>query len=483
MPKLHQQGAALLCRADIATGSRLKSARKWEVEVLMTRNFLSQREATRRKVLKYGAAASALPWVHIRTAGAAGTVSIFFWDHWVPAGNDEIRKQVKAFSDKTKTEVKADFITSQGNQTLLTINAQAQAGRGHDIITIANWNVKDHADKLEVVDDVVGRLEGQSGKANAVANYLGKDKGKWVAVPSSWGTQNKGPVARISMFKEMAGIDVQKMYPGPGGKVDADNWTMDTFLKAAEAITKGGKQFGLGCGTTADNVDTWGAIFASFGAELIDKDGKIQIKSPAMRQALEYSQKLVKFLPADAQSWDDSSNNRALISGNAAFIYNPPSAWAVATRDAPAVAQDTWHLPPPKGPKGRFTPHSMNFWAIWKFAQNKPAAKELIEFLMQPDMVAARSTAVLGYDLPPFAKMAESNVWDNIGPPPGTVYNYPVRASSGSTEHLAHMPAPPEIAVQVYNRGTLPTMIAKLKAGESIDQVIAWGNTELEGFL
>ena len=483
MPKLRQQGAALLCRADIATSSRLKPARIWEVEVLMTRNTLSKHQATRRKVLKYGAAASALPWVHIRTAGAAGTVSIFFWDHWVPAGNDKIREQVKAFSDKTKTEVKADFITSQGNQTLLTINAQAQAKRGHDVVTIANWTLKDHADKMEDVDDVVKRLEAQSGPANAVANYLGKEKGRWKAVPSSWGTQNKGPVARISMFKEMAGLDVMKMYPGPGGKIDADGWTMDAMLKAAEACHKAGKPFGIGCGTTADNVDAWGAIFASFGAELIDKDGKIQIKSPAMRQALEYSQKLVKFLPADAQSWDDSSNNRALISGASSFIYNPPSAWAVATRDAPAVAQDCWHMPPPAGPKGRFTPHSMNFWGIWQFAQNKPAAKELIEFLMQPDMVAARSTAVLGYDLPPFAKMAASDVWDKIGPPPGTVYNYPVRPGQGSTEHLAHMPAPPEIAVQVYNRGTLPTMVAKLKAGESIDQVIAWGNTELEGFI
>ena len=42
---------------------------------------------------------------------------------------------------------------------------------------------------------------------------------------------------------------------------------------------------------------------------------------------------LVKFLPADAQSWDDASNNRALIAGNASLIYNPPSAWAVAVRD------------------------------------------------------------------------------------------------------------------------------------------------------
>lgn len=449
----------------------------------MTRNILSKREATRRKVLKFGAAASVLPWVHVRTAGAAGNVSIFFWDHWVPAGNDEIRKQVKEFEDKTKATVKADFITSQGNQTLLTINAQAQARRGHDVITIANWNVKDHADKLENVDDVVKRLEAQSGAANAVANYLGKDKGVWRAVPSSWGTQNKGPVARISMFKELAGIDVQKMYPGPGGTIDDKAWTMDAFLKAAEAIQKGGKMFGLGCGTTADNVDTWGAIFASFGAELVDKDGKIQIRSAAVRQALEFAQKMVKFMPADAQSWDDSSNNRALISGNAAFIYNPPSAWAVATRDAPAVAQDTWHMPPPAGPKGRHTPHSMNFWAIWQFSQAKSASKELIEFLMQPDMVDRRSASVLGYDLPPFAKMAASNVWDKIGPPPGTVYHYPVRANHGSTEHLAHMPAPPEIAVQIYNRGTLPTMVAKLKAGESIDQVITWGNRELEGFL
>ena len=42
---------------------------------------------TRRKALKLAAAAGALPLVHIRTAGAAGKLSIGFWDHWVPAGN------------------------------------------------------------------------------------------------------------------------------------------------------------------------------------------------------------------------------------------------------------------------------------------------------------------------------------------------------------------------------------------------------------
>jgi len=451
----------------------------------MTKNILSARQATRRKVLKFGAAASALPWVHIRTAGAAGTLSVFFWDHWVPAGNVEMRKQVAAFAEKNKVEVKADFITSQGQQTLLTINAQAQARRGHDVITIGNWNVQDHAEKLENVDDVVGRLVGKYGQANAVSNYLGKSKGKWVAVPSSWGTQNKGPAGRISMMKEFAGLDLQKMYPAANvpETPEAKAWTMEAMLKLAEACFKAGKPFGIGLGTTADSVDTTGSIFASFGAELVDAQGKIQIRSAAVRQALEYCQQLVKFLPADAQSWDDASNNRSLISGNASMIYNPPSAWAVALRDAPAVAADTWHFPVPAGPKGRFVPHSMNFWAIWQFAQNKSAAKDLIEFLMQTDNVDARSTAVVGFDLPPYEMMAESKVWDAIGPPVGSVYNYPVRKQHGAVSHLAHMPAPPEIAVQIYNRGTGPTMLAKLKSGESIEQVITWGNRELEGFI
>jgi ABC-type glycerol-3-phosphate transport system substrate-binding protein len=442
---------------------------------------------SRRRALKFGTAAAAatIPWLHVRTAGAAGSVAIMLWDHWVPAGNVEIKRQIEIFANKTKTEVKADFITSQGNQTLLTINAQAQAKTGHDIITVPNWTVQDVGHLLEPCSDIVGRLEAKYGKANRVSNYLGKVKGNWVAVPSSWGTQNKGPSARISLMRDLCGIDLVKMYPARSGAEtpEAKAWTNEAFLKAAEAAQKGGKGFALGLGTTADNVDMAGSLFASFGAELVDAKGTIQIKSDACRQALEFCQKLVKFLPADAQSFDDASNNRALISGNTALIYNPPSAWAVALRDAPAIGADTWHFPVPAGPAGRFVPHSMNFWGTWQFAKNKSAAKELIEFLMQAENVDARSAAVLGYDLPPYEKMAASSVWDNVGPPVGSVYNYPVRPHHGAAENLAHMPAPPEVAVQIYNRGTLPTMLAKLKAGESIPQVIGWGTKELEGFI
>ena len=67
---------------------------------------------TRRQTMQSGAAAIALPLVHIRTAGAAGKLNIGFWDHWVPGANDIMKKQVQDWADKNKVQVEADFITS-----------------------------------------------------------------------------------------------------------------------------------------------------------------------------------------------------------------------------------------------------------------------------------------------------------------------------------------------------------------------------------
>ena len=258
---------------------------------------------------------------------------------------------------------------------------------------------------------------------------------------------------------------------------------MDAFLKAAEAFHKVGRTFGLGLGTTSDSVNSTSVILSAFGADMVDAKGTIQMKSDNMRQALEYAQRLVKFLPADAQSWDDASNNRALISGQSAMIFNPPSAWAVAARDAPAVAADTWHFPTPSGPKGRYIPTNSGFWGMWQFSKNKSAGKELIEFLMQPENVATRVISSAGYDIPPYQKMTDGDAWDKIGPPVGSMYNYPVRKQHNAIISVAHMAAAPEVALQIINRGTAPTVLAKLQAGESIPQVIAWATRELEGFV
>jgi ABC-type glycerol-3-phosphate transport system substrate-binding protein len=442
------------------------------------------RRVSRRRALTVAAASAALPLVHIRTGRAAGKVSVGFWDHWVPQGNEIMQKQCEAFAAAHQVEVQADFITSVGLKNILTIAAEAQAKTGHDIQQFPGWEVQNHADQCEPVDDVMKRLTDTYGPVAEASKYLFTSKSNWLAVPCSAGNQNKGPCGRISVLRDVAGIDVVKMYPPAADPTpDAEKWTFDAMLRAAEACKKANMTFGIGLGTTADSVDTAGALFAAFGAEVITASGDVNARSDNVRQVLEYAQHLVKYLPDDAVSYDDASNNRALISGQSALIWNPPSAWAVARRDAPQVAADCWTFPAPKGPKGRFLPLGAFAWGIWNFSPNKTAAKELIEFLSQRENVEARCNVTLGYDVPPFSSMADFKIWEEAEPPRGTVYHYPIRKSHRQQSSVAVAPAPPEIAVQVYNRGTLPTMLAKLQGGQSVADVQDWAQDELEGFI
>src|SRR5262249_38974672 len=259
-------------------------------------------------------------------------------------------------------------------------------------------------------------------------------------------------------------------------------WTWDTFLVAAEKCFKAGYPFGIGMGQTSDSIDSAGAIFAAHGAQLVDAKGNVTVKSDSTRQALEYCKRLVQFLPPDVYAWDDASNNKGLIAGKGALIMNPPSAWAVAKRDNPKVAEQLWTFPSPRGPKGRFQPSAPFFWSIWKFSKNKSAAKSLITHLSQSSSVERLVVGSGGYDVPPFSGLRGFKVWDEAGPPKGTLSHYPPRGDEMVS--IAGAPAPAPIATQMYTQATLTKMIAKFTQGnEPMDKVMAWAASELEGFM
>jgi ABC-type glycerol-3-phosphate transport system substrate-binding protein len=443
------------------------------------------KRVSRRNALKLGAAATALPLVHIRTAGAAGKLKMALWDHWVPTGDAAMKKLVEEWAAKNKVDVELDFLTSIGSKINITMAAEAQAKTGHDVYAFDSWTVQQYGDSLDPMDDVMKRLIAKYGKLGHAYEYLGVADGHWLAVPVGWGSAPLTSCARISMLKKFANIDVQAWYPAhPSTPEAAADWTYDTQLKLAEASFKAGFPIGFGCGSNSTDANqTWGATFGAFGADLVDGKNNIVVESDNVMQVMEYISKMIKFMPSDAVSWDDASNNRALISGKAAYIWNPPSAWAVAKRDAPDVAADCWTFPNPRGAKGRLVPHRPYFWGVWSFAQNKGAAKDIIEWLSQREQVEALSMAVVGYDIPPFESMSDLPVWSDIEPPKGTIYNYPVRPWHDASYYIPGSSAPPDVAVQIWNRNIPPGMVARLMSGQSIKQSVAWAKNELEGFI
>ncbi len=438
---------------------------------------------TRRTMLKSAALAATTAAPFVRGAYAAGKLSCGFWDHWVPGANEPLRKLCQEWADKEKVDLSLDFITSQGDKLALTATAEAQARAGHDLLQMSDWYPAAQADSLEPVDELVTALIGEHGKVLLGSEYIGRQKGRWVAVPTGLQTTGQTPCARIDYFKEFVGLDPTRMYPAgaPPDPALAAAWTWDGFLTAAEKCNKAGHAFGMPLSTWSNSVNWVSAVFAGHGAQLVDEEGNITVKSDAVKEVLAWFQKIVPSLPDSVFSWDNAANNKWLVSGKGALIMNPPGAWAVAVRDAPKVAEELWTFHSPKGPKGRFDPCNFGFWGIWSFSPNKSAAKSLISFLSTRSSVEKLVAGSRGVDIPPYEKLRDFKTWEEEQPPKGTLYNYPPR---GDVEALlAGYPAPVGIGSQMTTQGTICKMVAKCtQQGKSIAEAIDFAQSELEGF-
>jgi ABC-type glycerol-3-phosphate transport system substrate-binding protein len=442
---------------------------------------------TRRTVLKQAAAATAatLAAPYVRGAHAAGKLSLGLWDHWVPNANNAIIKLCHEWGEKNHVDVQIDFITTQGDKDKLTAAAEAQAGTGHDVLSQRDWGINVHHRVLEPVDDVMTGLIKQYGPTSPVAEYLAHIDGAWYGVPATVGSQVKPCCSRLDLYKQHAGVDLQEIFPADESKYDKaklEAWTWDAYLSAAEKLFKAGFPVGLPMGQYSDAIDWVGALFRSFGVVMVDEEDDIKIDSPETRAALEYLKKLMAVNPPEVYAWDDAGNNRWLISGKGAGIMNPPSAWAVAKRDNPDVARNCWTHAMPRGPKGRFVGQLPFIYGIWKFAQNKQAAKDLLLFLSQKDSARELVAASSGYDLPTFKSFYDFDTWKTVEPPLGTVYNYPPRGDEQTS--VVGYPARPDVGAQIYNQALDTVMVAKFtQGGEKLDDVVKWASNELEGYL
>jgi len=453
---------------------------------------MARMKITRRTVLKQAAvttAAAATAGVvaapYVRGAHAAGKLTMGCWDHWVPGANKALTKLCNEWGEINHVEVQIDYITSQGEKDKLTAAAEAQAGTGHDIMSHRDWNINVHHRVLEPLNDLVDSLIKQYGPISPVAEYLANIDGAWCGVPTTVGSQVKPCCSRLDLYRQYAGIDLQDIFPADETKYDKakiDSWNWDLYLSSAEKLYKAGFPVGLPMGQTSDAIDWVGALFNAYGVVMIDAKGEIRIDSPETRTALEYLKKLMAVNPPEVYAWDDAGNNRWLISGKGSSIMNPPSAWAVAKRDNPKVAENCWTHAMPRGPKGRFVGQLPQFYGVWNFSQNKQAAKDLLLFLSQKESARQLVEASFGYDLPSFKSFYDFDTWKKVEPPLGTVYNYPPRGDELTS--MTGYPARPDIGAQIYNQALNTVMVSKFtQGGEKLDDVIKWAADELEGYL
>src|ERR1700736_7030820 len=134
----------------------------------MSRKKLSRRQFVAATAMSSAALISA---PYIRTAHAAGQLTMGFWDHWVPGANKASTDLINEWAAKEKVEVSIDYITGQGNKLILTAATEAQAKSGHDILAMTTWRPHTAADLLEPVNDIMDPIIKQNGQVNDTVKY------------------------------------------------------------------------------------------------------------------------------------------------------------------------------------------------------------------------------------------------------------------------------------------------------------------------
>ncbi|MDD9267134.1 ABC transporter substrate-binding protein [Paenibacillus sp. GCM10023248] len=258
---------------------------------------------------------------------------------------------------------------------------------------------------LEDLSDLVKKVESANGEIQPSLKKAITFQGKQYAIPF-W-TESQVLYYRKDMLKN-AGFD-------------APPKTWEEFRTMAKKLTDPGKGvYGAGIGYGKGNSDaeflTRGIIW-SYGGSLDTQDGKTVIaNSPETVTAAKYIRDIFltdKSTPPSALGWDDSGNNKAYLSGQAAMIFNTGSVLATIKKDNPELYEKTGIAPFPAGPKGTYIPGISNNLGIFKDSKNKDLAKKFIEYMVATDWYKTWVEKGAPLTGPIYGKLASEKVWQD----------------------------------------------------------------------
>jgi multiple sugar transport system substrate-binding protein len=376
---------------------------------------MSDSNFTRRNVLKTGAvlagasatnlALFAQAWAQASPfkPEAGASIQLLRWKRFVQSEEDAFMEIVGAFTKATGVEVKVI------NESLADVQPKASVAANTNQGPDMFWGLYSlphlFADKVADVTDVADYLGKKYGGWVPTAVTYGTNKGKWIAIPVAY----NGNVInyRISMVEKAGFKEVPKDTAG--------------FLELMKALNAKGTPGGMALGRAAvgdGNAWVHWALWSQ-GANLVDKNDKVVIDSPATVKALEYVKSLyATFVPGTA-SWDDSFNNKAFLSGEISLTNNGVSIYAAAKAGAAKgdakmkeIMDDMTHSLWPVGPVGHPTEFHIAYpMMIMKYSKVPMACKAFIAFLLDAENYNKWLIGSVAYLTHPLNAYDDNEVW------------------------------------------------------------------------
>ena len=323
------------------------------------------------------------------------------WSDFVPASDKLLREKILPEGQKA-LGIKIQFETINANDIQARVTSSIQSGSGPDIIMALNNWPQLYARSLADVSDVAEEIGTQQGGYYDICKSVGTYQGKWIGVPWAVGG---GLVAYRKSWLADAGY--------PKFPVTWDEWH-----DAGKKLKAAGHPIGQTLGHTfGDAPGFWYPYLWSWGGKEVEADGKtVALDSKETVESVKFA---VAFwndcCDPGGLAWDDSSNNRAFLSGTIAATNNGASIYLEAkkkpdmylTDKGTPMKDDISHAPLGTGAGGHFNLPGPFIDMVMGYSQKQKPAKDFLRWIHTKPIFEQWFTSQQGYT------DGATKVWEN----------------------------------------------------------------------
>ncbi|HEX3885740.1 MAG TPA: extracellular solute-binding protein [Stellaceae bacterium] len=388
------------------------------------------------------------------------------WSDFVPASDVMLKGKITEECQKA-LGIKLRLETINANDIQARATSAIQAQTGPDIImSLNNW-VQLYKDSLADVTDVTDEIGKAGGGYYGIFKDVCTYNGKWVGVP--WAVGGGLVSWRKSWFKEI-GYD---SFP--------DTW--EKLHDAGKKLKAAGRPIGQALSHSfGDPPGFFYPWLWSHGGKEVEADGKtVALNS---KETLESVKEFVPFwndaCDTGGLAWDDSSNNRAFLSGTLSCTNNGASIYIEAkkkpdsylTEKGEPMFKDIQHAPLPKGPGGQFNLPGPFADMVMGYSKNQKAAKDFLRWVHTKPVFEEWFTSQQGYTCGATKDWENDPVW-SADPVLAPFKNLPAQGRL-----VGYAGQPNQKAAEVQTKYIIIDMYAKAVQGMKAEDAVAWATDE-----
>ena len=416
--------------------------------------------SARRKILKQGAAlagaASLSAWLPRQSRAAKPRMTVWIITYLNPKADEIIQWQFAEFAKQANAEV--DVVMVPDAQATKKLQAAVGEGNPPDLAMFFDTDYFYYR-STGLLLEVTGLLDEMKKEPaellpRAIAGV--EEDGKAYGIPAM---MNPSPIHWRRDLLEKAGLE----YPRD----------IFEFVQVCKKIQKPPELYGAGIclGRCGDGVQNIQNILWLFGGWMTNDEGALSIDSPGTVEGLKFINKMYsedKIIAPAAINWDNTGNNEAYQSGQAAFICNPAAVYSYLSVRNPDLMRRTGLSIFPPGPAGSYSMGGFRAYGAFAKVKEPNLVKDAMLWIMQPERHAHLLELSGGRGVPVYRRLVTNKFWQEHPvfneflrmPEHGFLVGAKSRPSRATSE-VANAYIIPDMVHEVLLKGVGPTEAAK----------------------